>query len=480
MMKSNFMKPYFFLFLFFSCIYLQAELPDSIQKKLSDPKLHDTLRANAYIEAANHYINNNNKEAIKYSLKSKDLCEKIGYKRGTALALGWLTYLYKVSGENDKVRDCAEKMLIICKETGDRASAAAVMQNLADICREEGNVEEAMSKYISVLKEFESLKDSVRIALCLNNMSNIYLSQGLKEKAGECLMRSLKIRLRLGDKNAIAESYNNLASFYNKDETTFNIAKEYFLKSYDIYKELKNLRGLGYASNNLAALALREGDTLRSIELYETAIEMKEKAGEINGLASSLNAYGRLLLRCGKLNEAQSCFEKSYDLTEKSKSIELLAQASLGLKVIHKRKKNFEKALQYLEIYKTLNDTLFNQSNRKAVYKAQLDYEFDKKEALNKEQREREKAIEALNAERNKIVIWSVIAGLFMVIVFAIFITNRLRITKKQKQIIEEQKLLVEEQRKEMIDSMIYARRIQQTLMPSDANVEKNINRLKK
>jgi len=474
------MKPYFFLLLFFSCIHVYAELPDSIQKKLNDPKLHDTIRANAYIEAANHYLDNNNKEAILYSLKSKDLCEKIRYKRGTALALGWLTYLYKVSGENDKVRDCAEKMLVICKETGDRASAAAVMQNLADICKEEGNVEEAMSKYLSVLKEFELLKDNERIALCLNNMSNIYLSQGLKEKAGDCLTRALNIRLKLGNQVAIAESYNNLAGFYNRDETTFNLAKEYFLKSYNIYKEQKNLRGLGYASNNLAALALREGDTLQSIELYKNAIEMKEKAGEVNGLASSLNAYGRLLLRCGKLDEAQNCFEKSFELTEKSKSIELMAQASLGLKVIYKRKKNFEKSLQYLEIYKTLNDTLFNQSNRKAVYKAHLDYEFDKKEALSKEQREREKAIEALNAERNKIVTWSVIAGLFMVIVFAIFIANRLRITKKQKLIIEEQKLMVEEQRKEMIDSMNYARRIQQTLMPSDALVDKNIKRLKK
>jgi hypothetical protein len=63
---------------------------------------------------------------------------------------------------------------------------------------------------------------------------------------------------------------------------------------------------------------------------------------------------------------------------------------------------------------------------------------------------------------------------------------RRFRISQKQKNIIEEQKLLVESQKyiveekqKEILDSIRYAKRIQESLLPTETYIDRNIRKLK-
>jgi flagellar biosynthesis regulator FlaF len=62
---------------------------------------------------------------------------------------------------------------------------------------------------------------------------------------------------------------------------------------------------------------------------------------------------------------------------------------------------------------------------------------------------------------------------------------QRFKITQKQKQVIEEQKILVDkaydslqEKNKEVTDSILYARRIQQALITSEKYIENALNKL--
>lgn len=77
--------------------------------------------------------------------------------------------------------------------------------------------------------------------------------------------------------------------------------------------------------------------------------------------------------------------------------------------------------------------------------------------------------------------------GLILVFGFAVFAFNRFKVTQKQKKIIElqkdeveKQKLLVEEKQKEVMDSIHYARRIQNSLLPSEKYIERIIGKFKK
>ncbi|HYG50783.1 MAG TPA: hypothetical protein VD905_07760, partial [Flavobacteriales bacterium] len=73
--------------------------------------------------------------------------------------------------------------------------------------------------------------------------------------------------------------------------------------------------------------------------------------------------------------------------------------------------------------------------------------------------------------------------GIAVVLVFLVFVSRSLKLTRRQKNIIEEQTrevqlqtLIVEEKQKEIMDSIYYAKRIQQALLPTKRYIERSIN----
>jgi hypothetical protein len=67
-----------------------------------------------------------------------------------------------------------------------------------------------------------------------------------------------------------------------------------------------------------------------------------------------------------------------------------------------------------------------------------------------------------------------------LVLIFSVFMYNRFRLTNKQKRIIELQKTIVEEKQKEVLDSIRYAKRIQNALLPRESYIQKTIQKIKK
>jgi hypothetical protein len=127
-----------------------------------------------------------------------------------------------------------------------------------------------------------------------------------------------------------------------------------------------------------------------------------------------------------------------------------------------------------------------------------MTYDFEKKEAVaeaeHKKELENQELIAAEKSRKQRLVLILVSSFLLLVVLFAGFIFRSLRITRKQKQVIEVQKQLVEQQKQEVehqkiiveehqkaiIDSITYARRIQRSLLPTEKYIEKAINRLRK
>jgi hypothetical protein len=83
-------------------------------------------------------------------------------------------------------------------------------------------------------------------------------------------------------------------------------------------------------------------------------------------------------------------------------------------------------------------------------------------------------------------IIYAVTIGLIITGVFTFLIFRSLQQNKKATMIIKEQKMevetqkrLVEDSRKEILDSIHYAQRIQKAHLPSDGYLNKNLGRLK-
>ncbi len=69
-----------------------------------------------------------------------------------------------------------------------------------------------------------------------------------------------------------------------------------------------------------------------------------------------------------------------------------------------------------------------------------MQFDFDKKEAKVLAEQEKENALAANEKHRQKIILWSIVAGLILVLIFSGLLFQRFRVTQKQKQTIELQK----------------------------------------
>src|SRR5690606_33494103 len=87
---------------------------------------------------------------------------------------------------------------------------------------------------------------------------------------------------------------------------------------------------------------------------------------------------------------------------------------------------------------------------------------YEKEKALNQAKIAQQQA--ELKVKRNQQ--YGLFAFSALIIVFSIFMYNRFRISQKQKEIIASQKQIVEQKNTEIVDSIKYAKRIQNAILP--------------
>ena len=88
-----------------------------------------------------------------------------------------------------------------------------------------------------------------------------------------------------------------------------------------------------------------------------------------------------------------------------------------------------------------------------------------------KEKKDHEIELLNKNNEVKVLQLWYVACGLLLVIILSAFIFRSLRITRQQK-------LIIEKEQKEILDSIHYAYKIQQSLLTSEKYIDKQLKKL--
>jgi serine phosphatase RsbU (regulator of sigma subunit) len=143
---------------------------------------------------------------------------------------------------------------------------------------------------------------------------------------------------------------------------------------------------------------------------------------------------------------------------------------------------NSKKALQYHINYTSIKDSIIKIENEADHNQKIIRYEFEKNELIAKATNEKREVIAKETQQKQKYVIIAVVVILALVTLFTLLLYRRFTITQKQKIIIEiqkneteEQKHLVEEKQKEIIESITYAKRLQEAILPPQEFINKYV-----
>jgi tetratricopeptide (TPR) repeat protein len=404
-------------------------------------------------------------------------------------AIGYKAAVYYKKSDYDIALNYYSKALLMSKEINDKKNEAANLGNIGLVYYRLGNYKKALNYYYKALSINEKIDYKKGVAANLSNIGIIYKDQKEYNKALKYYFKASEINKSIGNLNSYAINLGNIGIIY-ASLNDINKALFYYKKSLALFKKIKDKKGqLRQLTNIGNLLTEKNNDYENAIKYYNKSIVIANEIRDKRSLAIAFSNLGNAYLRLKKYKLAEEKFKEAEKINKSIGSIINLKYCYKGLSDLYELTNDYENAFKYYKKFRGLNDSLINIENSKVLIEKEMKYRFEKQKAIDDAKYEKQLAIEKKEQEKQKIIIYATVAGLFVVILSLIIIINRLQVTRNQNKIIEAQKRKVEQQKnivekarksleiknKEITDSIIYAKRLQEAILPSNKKLAVNL-----
>jgi serine phosphatase RsbU (regulator of sigma subunit)/Tfp pilus assembly protein PilF len=435
-MKIFFRAIFFFLFTAFcNVLYCQEAQIDSLEKFIKTYSADDTLRANTLNLLSKELKNTGNYVLAKeYAEQALHSSEGLKYSKGICQAFNNLGIIYDLQGDYPTALDFYYKALKVAEESGDKRGTARALNNIGIVYNYQGEDKKALEYYLKALKIMEETKDQRGISMALNNVGIIYKKQKDYSKALYYYFKALKLREEMGDKQGVAASYGNIGNMY------------------DVI-----------------------GDYSKAREYHLNSLEIRKQIDDKNGIASCYINLSRIMEEQKKYQEGIEYSQSSLDISKEIGSLALQEEAHSSLSGLYEKKGDTEKALEHFKEYIAVRDSLFNKENTEKSMRAEMNFEFERQKQQEKLLQEKREALHQEETKRQKWVIYFMTAGLLFVIAFSFFVYRNYKQKRDANRLLEEKNNIIEEKNKSITDSINYARRIQNAILPDTEQIHKKI-----
>ncbi len=346
-------------------------------------------------------------------------------------------------------------------------SYAGTINNIGFNYKNQGDIEKALEYYHKSVKIKEQVGDKKGIATGLNNIAIILDDQGEIEGALKYYHTCLDLQREVNDLHGVARSYSNIGLVYF-NENDLNKAILYSHKAIKLQEEIGDKKGLGTSLNNLAAIYNKQGNTLRAIEYHEKSFALEEEIGNKQGQAWSANNLARAYHRLKQYDKALDYCDYSMNIAKEIEMPLLIQNSASTFMQIYEAQHDGMKALKMHKLYISMRDTINNTAAQKATAKQLAQYEYEKQKTIDDANHDKILLVKQEEKEKQQIITIAIGVGLALVIVFLIFVFNRLQLAKKQK-------IVIETQNQEIVDSITYAKRIQEAILPTSAFIKEQL-----
>ncbi len=381
-------------------------------------------------------------KCLEYYNMSVPLFEASGFKEYLASAYNNIGFVYENHGDVERGMEFYFKSLKLREEVKDDRGIGESYNNIAYMYNAQGDQEKALETFVLALKYFEKAKNDQGVGIIYNNLGDIYKQKGNYPEALSVLQKSIAIKTGLSDHKGLSTVYVNVGDIYERQKL-FDSAKKYYNSALVEAQLAENKSKTSGALQNLASVFLRTGDVSKAFEYGKQALSLSIEVGFPEKIRDSYSI----------------------------------------LSEIYAAKNDFKNAYESYKSFKEMSDSILSDNTKQDAIKQQMKYSFDKREIEVKKEKEQSEFEHQIEVKRQNQIIYTSVGVLLLVIIFSGFLYNRFRVTKKQKAIIEEQKHEVEEQKelvdeknKEITDSINYAKRIQQAILPPERIFQNTLN----
>jgi serine phosphatase RsbU (regulator of sigma subunit) len=508
--------PLFLFFLFVGQLCVAEETPDSLKRELgktNDPRkqflIYEKLFRNIMekdTEIGNYYLGECFSTAQKakndtLELKARNLKMIVLYLEGDYKNLANqgkpLAAVLEKAGLKTELSELLDHIATAYLDNGNYWQALRLTQKVDSLAKETGNYirqcenlllrancYQAMNNHtseITVLQEAFSIaenqhNDFLKCKAAIN-IGAAYSDGENRDFAFRYLDIGSKLAFAMKDTDLVyqAQIYLGNAYYYNKE----------YQRALSIYEQLKPYcTGINHKANyaallgNIGNVYSDMGEIEKGYQLQKEALVVFEEMGAKGAEAICFNTIGQYHFSKKEYPQAIAFYLKSLALAREVNSMEDMVEVYVNLSQVYEATKNYKEAFESYKLYKQYSDSVSSVSNTKQLTELELNYRF------NNKQRE-EELKQQLEQEKFKRSRYLGGGGMFILILVVAVVIRNNRQRKKanelllssnseilfQKEQVELKNREVEHKNKNITDSINYAKRIQNSILPPDSLV---------
>lgn len=427
---------------------------DSLELIINAPE-NDSVLCHAMYLKGRIIEKSNPSEALELYEKSLHLSQKNEFQELEVLSLNYLGVLCYNIGADDQA--CAYYKEVI-KRTQQYNNYFDVncraLSNLGLIYHKNEEYEQEYQCYKTAIQQIKEKKIDLKLTAFYHNIAYIHIGQLQLDSALFYfdLTHSIDHRTLL----EMAES-DTISALQRKNDFAYTLA------------------GVG-----LVYQKRKEYDV--AFNFLRAALNLRHDVGYKREIAKTHNQLGVLLREQNKVSLALKYFRESGISAEKLQLHEEITVYAKNQYEIYKGWNKHDSALKYYEIYFNSVEKIKQKETEHALTEFAFLNDLEKIERDYNEKALTSKIIRIEEKKREKFLRYSLLGILILIVGFLIFLYNRFRVIRRQKDVIKEkkveieiaysdlntEKLNVEKKNKVITDSLNYAKRIQDALLPDD------------
>lgn len=363
---------------------------------------------------------------------------------------------------------------------GNKQQVASVQKNIGLIYRDIGNIDKAVEYHTRSLEVYRSIGNKPLIGVAVSILAGDYWSAGNYHQALKTYEKALVIRKELGNKTHIAGSYNNLALAYKSLERNDSALVNY-RRALLLYMQLQDQRNEAAVLNNIGSLYQKSGN-LDSADIYiGNALKLRENIEHVQGIGYSSLNLGQVFIDQNKITGGIQLLLKAREVALSLNEEYLLKESCVMLSETYQKLGQYKKALEYHQEFHAAEKRLQVDESIRRVADMQIRFEAEKRMRIV-EKKDAELKQQAL---RIYYLLGGMVLMLVLIIVVAIALIQKRRSNKllamrndeiqeqkaeieAQRDLAEQQRDMISEQNDKIRDSILYASRIQNALLPPE------------
>ncbi len=382
---------------------------DSLRNLLSNEQLHDSIRMDVYGKLAAE------------------------------------VYLYSDLDSASYFTDLLLTLATDQKNIKEEGSAHYMMGQIAYL---KGDFPGALKSALEARKRTAQINYSQGESACLGMIGNVFVQMRNLDKAMEYYQLELELERKIDDRYGVGACYGNISTIYEYQHKP-EMALTYRLKAISVAKEIKDSLLLTNELSNLALLYMDRERFDTSMIIFEEALLISKRIEDHLGVYYSEHGIGRIYELTNQLNKALIHFEKAVKIAKEREYMEELSSEYEVLGRINKKLKNYRAALEYFELHRAIQDSIINEKEYRDIADQEANDRYEKKALIDSLHFAGQQDVLQVENQKQKVQLYGLIGLIVLSVLFTLFIINRLRVSSRQRKMIqakdEEKELLLKE-----------------------------------